>query len=75
MSRRPNTKSLFLRVHPNTHEALRIQSGRHGTTMSDIVERLLENWLNQVTPAPIWNRDILDLKERVEALEREDRHA
>lgn len=43
-------KRLSLDVHPSMHQALKLMAVRDQTTMSDIVVRLLENYVASVSP-------------------------
>ena len=71
MTTRKYSKSIFLRVEPHLHEAVKLQAGRRGETISQVLEKLIEDWLAGVMPAPPWMRAAVeDLNQRVEVLEK-----
>lgn len=61
--------NLFIRLAPTLKSAFVEQTGRQGLSQSHVIERLIENWLDDVAPAPAWNRELMELRGRVEELE------
>lgn len=66
MGNRRYSKTLYLRVEPAKHEAVRAYAARRSMTLSAVLEHLVDELLrHEVLAAPRLRR----LEERVEALE------
>ena len=66
---RKHSATIYLRVRPQLKEALKVQAARHDVTVTYVLERLAENWLDDVCPSPTWNARLRDIEGRVERLE------